>query len=134
MESDDPAGAMTRIMEMQPAFITFTLRWVPGRPMLLYKLWARGSGLLEWRNPLAHPVIVDSGEITVNLGWFAPGPAQVHFGVFALEDVDRAATFVIHGGKVTPLLPAGDAAEKHVSIGRRETWEDESTYDVRRGA
>ena len=109
--------------------LAFVLKWTNGRPVSLFSLVGQIVGSGNWKNLIQNAVNDNDGEILVPVGHFLPGTEiELRFGVFAMEDVPKAATFLARPGLVEWFRPQPDGKTQRIQ--QAETWRDGGTYKV----
>lgn len=128
IDRDDAIAEMSAIAS-QSVPLHFVLKWTRGKPVSLFALHGRIAGTNQWHSLIPHALNENDGEIVAPLGQHASGSTlELRFGVFALEDVPKIATFIARPGLVEQFSPLPPGRTQ--SIKRAETWRDGGLYKV----
>ena len=109
--------------------LLFLLKWTIGRPVSLFSLHGRLAGTGPFKSLIPAAVNDTDGEIAVQIGHFPLGTViELRFAVFALEDVPKAAVFIVRPGLVEPFRPPQPGTTQ--AIKRTEPWRDGGEFKV----
>lgn len=111
--------------------LIFVLKSTTGRAITLYSLHVKiNNG--AWINLIKNTISDNDGEIDVYMGSYNENDTlQIHFGVFAIEEISKAACFIVKNYKnVYKLSPKDDDFKQ---IQKKKTWEDTQTCKVGEG-
>ncbi len=117
--------------ELNKTEIDFSLRWNPGKNIVLFRL-AVGIDGKPVEDLLDRPIGENDGDIVYPIGKYLEGiKLKIQYEIFPLENIDKIATFIVESKKIVSKLSPFPPPPDFIKLKSREILNESKTYIVK---